>query len=501
MSTSLKNLLQKYYQHLALFKAFTTALGLMSWDTETYMPKQAAGDRGQTQSLLAGHIHHLSTDAEFVNLVNSLMDRGDKLSPIDQRSIYLTKRSLDQSIKLPKKFVEEMTEALVASHQAWLQAKEQNQFEIFTPHLEKVIKFRQQYAHYIDPSQDPYDVHLDTYEEGLTTKQLAPLFSELRAGLVKLLPQILDKQSKAKQQHVDILNQYPLPRYKLEPFLRELCSQIGFQFSRGQMAHVEHPFEINISANDVRINTHFDDYHSSFTITGVIHELGHGLYEQNIGTEYLHTEMAGGASLGIHESQSRLLENIIGRSPEFWQFCWPKLQALFPELSKHTASEVVAGLSFVQPSLIRTEADEVTYNLHIILRMELEMAMMRGELAVSDLPEAWNTKMQQLLGIKPTDHRTGVLQDVHWSWGNIGYFPTYTLGNMNAAQLWQSFVKATPNWRAEIAAGNFESYFHWFKQNVWQHGAFYQPQQLLKKVTGESTNPQHLLKYLESKYL
>jgi carboxypeptidase Taq len=234
---------------------------------------------------------------------------------------------------------------------------------------------------------------------------------------------------------------------------------------------------------------------------GLIHELGHGMYEQNVDLKYLPLGLMGGVSLGIHESQSRFLENVVGRSTEFWQYFLPKLQSALPEFQDVQLSELVTALNEVQPSLIRTEADEITYNLHILLRFELEVALISGELKVADLPEAWRAKMQELLGVTPTGDAEGVLQDVHWAWGNFGYFPTYTLGNLNAAQLLESFTKAQPNWITEVAQGNFEAYRNWFKEKIWQHGCLFTPAELMKNATGETTQSTYLLRYLRKKYL
>jgi len=276
---------------------------------------------------------------------------------------------------------------------------------------------------------------MDDYEEGVTTELVAPLFRELKIGIRELLPQIMGKQ----KMMMNPLDEKQLDIPTLRTFLKEMMMRIGFDFQRGVVGNVEHPFVTEISPNDTRVNTKFDVTQQSFTVTGMIHELGHGLYAQNITPERAEMFLDEGLSLGIHESQSRLLENMIGRSHAFWTYFFPLLQKNFPQLQSATVNDLVNALNFVQPSLIRTESDEVTYNLHIILRFEAEQELLAGTLRVKDLPEVWWTKMQDLVGIAPKTDREGLLQDIHWAWASIGYFPTYTLGNLNAAQLFVKF--------------------------------------------------------------
>ncbi len=497
MSKKVQDGLAQYIEKLRVLRAFNSAQAVLSWDRETGLPKGAAADRGETISILSGFAHELTTDPAFVKLVDELAAQKDSLSEIESRSVLHTQRSLKKSVLLTKEFVEETDQVVDASYNAWIEAKQTNNYQIFAPHLERVIENRKKYAHFLDSNAHPYNVLLDDYEENLTIEMLQPMFLNLKKGLQTLLPKVLKKQTIV----TNPLNSVRLDHQKLEQFLKEMVTKIGFDMSRGRFGDVEHPFEISISANDTRINTHFDEHDNSFTVMGMIHELGHGLYEQNSDPKYLALGLDGGVSLGIHESQSRFLENVIGRSNSFWQHFFPILVGHFPELQSIEVGQLVQALNTVQPSLIRTEADEITYNLHIILRYELEVELMTGKLGVNDLPEAWRAKMKDLLGIEPPTDKEGVLQDIHWAWGNLGYFPTYTLGNLNAAQLLNSFQKAHPTWEAEISDGNFSSYFNWFKENIWQHGSMFEPAELMQKATGQNTNPTFLVEYLEKKYL
>ncbi len=497
MSKKSETLLKQYYAKLRLLRAFNSAQALLSWDREAVMARGAAADRGETISVLAGFAHELATDKKFVKLVDELVEQKEALSPIEVRSVTQTQKDLKKTVLLSTAFVEETNNVINASYGAWLEAKQTGNFKLFEPHLEKVVENRKEYANLLNPDAHPYEVLMDDYEEGLKISQLEPIFKDLKSGLKVLLPKVLAKQQKTDNP----LSGISLDHVKLENFLKEMVQEIGFDMSRGGFGHVEHPFEISISPNDNRINTHYDQSENSFTIMGMIHELGHGLYEQNGDPKYIEAGLDGGVSLGIHESQSRFLENVIGRSLPFWTYFLPKLKTYFPELKDVEAKSIVLALNTVEPSLIRTEADEVTYNLHILLRFELEIALVTGKLKVSELPEAWRAGMKELLGIEPPDDKLGVLQDVHWAWGNLGYFPTYTLGNLNAAQLLNSFEKAHANWRSEVQQGNFSSYFNWFKEHVWQHSSMLTPEEIMKNATGQNTQSQFFLEYLNTKYL
>jgi carboxypeptidase Taq len=496
-SRTLKSSLQQYLEKLRLFRALSSAQSLLSWDRETMMPKGASGDRGETMAVIGGFAHQLFVDPEFVRLVEKLHEQKDLLQPIEARSVELTYKELQKMTKISKEFVEETNALFNAAHSAWLEAKQTDSFALFAPHLEKIVENRKQYAHSINPDQDPYDVLLDDYEEGLKSEYLTQVFSQLKGGLKTLLPKILAQQKKVENP----LNIRAVDHTQLHKFLTQMVSTIGFDMNKGGIGKVEHPFEISISPNDVRLNTRFDQEENSFTIMGMVHELGHGIYEQNIDPKYIAYSLDHGVSLGIHESQSRFLENVIGRSSEFWSYLLPVLGAEVRDLADFNQDQLVAALNHVEPTLIRTESDEVTYNLHIMLRYEIECDLLHNKIDVKNLRELWQTKSEELLSITPPTDKEGVLQDVHWAWGNFGYFPTYTLGNLNAAQLLRSFELAHPKWKQEVENGDFSSYVSWFKENIWQHGSFYTPTELMVNATGEDTQAEYLLEYLEEKYL
>jgi carboxypeptidase Taq len=494
----LQSRVTEFQAYLVQLHALQSAMATLSWDRETYLPVKANPDRGQVLSVLSGMYHRLLTDKQLVKLVEQLMDQRDELAPMPRRSVQLMHRGLQEALKLPIEFVEESQKITNDAHACWVSAKTNNDYASYAPHLAKVVEMKKRSAGYIHPDWSVYDACIDQYEEGLKSTKLLPLLKELRSGLQVLLPKIQKHQPKDV---INPLEKVEFPRAELTPVLHSLIRQIGFDLDAGNLSHVAHPFEISISRHDVRLNTHFDPLHHSFTVMSTIHELGHGLYEQFADPALEPWGLDQGVTLGIHESQSRLLENMIGRSKAFWSYLWPQLVAACPQLDAYSIDQMVAALNHVEPTLIRTESDEVTYNAHIIVRVEAEQKLLTDQLTVKDLPEFWQETMKELVGISPTTDREGVLQDVHWSWGDFGYFPTYTLGNLNSAQLWKSFTTTFPNWEASIAEGDFTSYFAWFKEKIWQHGSLFTAEEIMHQATGQTTQVQPFLEYLEEKYL
>lgn len=493
--TNTSKLLDQYYTNLKEIKLLSSIANLLDWDQQAYMPAKATTTRADKLALIQRLHHERFTDAKFATILHQLTDKQDTLSARNRRSVEVTKRQYDKKAKLPPAFVEDFSRATSIGHAAWVEAKEKEDFLLFEKNLQTILDLTKQYAAYIDDTKHPYDVLADDYEEGITTQDLDRIFSILQERIPPLLATIPRKQSK------QTLTGKAFDKNKTRQFLADLVAQIGFDFARGAMGEVPHPFETTITEHDIRINMKYPPQDIGYSIMSGIHELGHGLYEQNVHPDYHSTDLQQGVSLGIHESQSRLLENIIGRSEAFWIFALPLLKKHMPtELAGIEPRDVVHDLTIVEPSFIRTEADEITYNMHILLRYQLETALLEGKLKISDLPEAWNEKMQNLLGITPTYPSVGVLQDVHWSMGALGYFPTYTLGNLNAAQLWHTFEQKHPNWEKSVAQGDFSPYRSWFSDAIWQHGAFYKPQDLMQRITGEQTNPEYFLTYVKNKY-
>jgi carboxypeptidase Taq len=505
----MKQKIEQYYQHLKEQKILEGIDALLNWDQEAVMPAGAVEFRSEQLSYVSKKHHEISTDKAYVSLVNDLYESRSTLDSVDARSIEVSKKNLDKSIKLPTEFVEEAAKATSLSHQAWLDAKSKEDFSIFQPHLEKQIELKKKYANYIDSSKPIYDVLIDDFEEGMTGEKIDAIFHNLKTELKSLLSKIKSKEKTGE------FSKFKFETPKVKEFIQFMTARIGFDFNRGAAGEVHHPFESSLSPNDIRINMSYYHKDLSSSITGAIHELGHGLYEQNIDKKYHHTDLSAGVSLGIHESQSRLLENMVGRSKAFWNYFGNLMSdyLTFEPISPPSTplrmtlggeiqvENLVNDLNIVKPSLIRIEADEVTYNMHIILRYEIEQMMLNDQIKISELPEVWNSKMKELLNITPDKLSTGCLQDTHWSIGAIGYFPTYTLGNLVAGQLWNKFQSENPNFQTELLEGDFSSYFNWFKENIWQHGSFIKPNDLVKKVTGEELKSEYFIEYLRSKYL
>jgi carboxypeptidase Taq len=488
-------LIDQYYHKIQEMKLLTSVANLLEWDQQNQMPPKATKARADKLALINKLHHERMIDKEFARILNNVYEQRDTLSDIDRRSVEFTKRQYDKKAKLPTAFVEKFSRATSHGHTSWVEAKEKEDFSLFQKDLQTILDLSKQYADYIDNSKPVYDVLTDDYEEGITSRDLDGIFNTL----VKELPPLL-KQMKKKQKK-NALEGRRFDKIKTRAYIEKLVEQIGFDFTRGTMGDVPHPFETSITEHDIRINMKYPPDDIGYSIMSGIHELGHGLYEQNVHEDYHQTDLRNGVSQGIHESQSRLLENIIGRSEAFWTYALPLLQEHLPDEMGHvTVDDIVHDLNLVEPSFIRTEADEVTYNIHILLRYQLETDLLNNKLKVRDLPEAWNAKMKELLDIEPEKPSLGVLQDAHWSMGAVGYFPTYTLGNLNGAQLWKRFEKDHPKWEKKIAQGDFSEYFNWFKENIWQHGSFYQPQELMKRVTGEETNPDYFVAYVKEKY-
>jgi len=487
--------LKEYKKTLMELKRLEGISALLEWDQENQMPAKSIKSRSETSALIAKITHEKSTNKQFGDLINELYENSDKLDPVEKRSIEVTKKNYDKVVKLPTEFVEEFSKLRSLAQSAWVEAKAKENYLHFEPYLKKIIKFSRDYARYIDKKKPIYDVLLDDYEEGMTTTKLQEVFSDLKIELIELLSKIPTKENKKS------LSSQVFDKDITRKFLLEMTKQIGFDYERGALGEVHHPFETSITEDDIRINVSYPEKYLAYSITAAIHEAGHGLYEQNVDKKYHETALGHGVSLGIHESQSRLLENMIGRSEAFWKFFLPKLKKYYPSLDKIKVEDVVGDLNRVTSSFIRTEADEVTYNMHIILRFELELLLLDEELSTKDLPEEWDKMMHELLGIKPKKISKGVLQDVHWSIGAVGYFPTYALGNLNAGQLWNKFISENKKWESEVAKGDFTSYFNWFKENIWRHGGYYKPRDLMIKATGEDLNAKYFVEYLNKKYL
>lgn len=480
----------------------TATMSLLEWDQEVLMPLKASKTRAKQVAQISEVHHKMLIDpanGKLLDTLESEISEGTAIfTDADKALVREFRRDYDRAIKLPGEFVKEETEHNALSLEAWREARELADFEKFAPFLEKTISLARKKAAYLGYASEPYDALLDLFEPGLTAVHIASIFDPLKEftkGFVKEIEgssEVIDNS---------ILHRSYLVN-KQQSFCRDLAEGLGYDFEAGRLDKSTHPFTTEFgTVNDVRITTRYYDNEINTAITGTIHEVGHALYEQGVSGVLDSTHIGTGVSLGIHESQSRMWENFVGRSVEFWNHWFPQLVSNFEGTINLSEKEFfVNALNKVQPSYIRVEADEVTYNLHIILRFELERALLNGELEAADIPEAWNSKMEEYLGIRPANDAEGCLQDIHWAMGGLGYFPTYALGNIYAAQFWETIKKDIPDIYMHLSSGNTKVLLDWLREKLHVYGAVYSPATLCEQITGESLNPEYLKKYLSEKF-
>lgn len=471
------------------------AQGLMHWDQETYMPPRGAAMRARALGTLAGLYHERLTAPALVALVADLKDAaltGD--AAVNVREI---DRQQSRSLKLPKELVVELSQTESLGHEAWVEARKKSDFALFRPWLEKIVALKKEVAERVGYEGAMYNALLDEYEPHARVEEIVPVFDQLKAQLVPLVEQIV-----ATGQHParGVLDQaYPIEQQELLGW--QVLADLGFDLQAGRLDLAVHPFCSGTSRDDVRLTTRYSADWLPGALFGTIHEAGHGLYEQGLPADANGTPAGASISLGIHESQSRLWENMVGRSKAFWAHYLPKLRVLFPQqLSAVDLDAFYAAVNQVEPSLIRVEADEVTYNLHILLRFELESDLIEGRVAVAELPGAWNERMEQYLGICPPDDARGVLQDTHWSCGLLGYFPTYALGNLYAAQFFHQAHQDLPDLQAQIAQGAFGPLKTWLNEKIHARGARVTASELVEEVTGAALRTDCFINYLQEKF-
>ena len=474
------------------------AAALLEWDEQVYMPPGGAPVHGEMVATIRKTAHEKLTSDEIGRLLETLEGIAPELDPEsdDPRLIAVTARDYQKAVRVPADFVAEHAKAVSAAQHAWIEARSRSDYPAFAPHLERLIDLKRRYIGFFPSRAHPYDTLLDEFEPGITTADVQAIFATLRPRQVALIRAIGDRP-----QVDDSFLRVPYAESDLWAFGEQVITAFGFDWTRGRQDRSVHPFATGIGPDDVRITTRSVPNEPFSLFFGTAHETGHALYEQGIAAPLRRSLLGDGASLGIHESQSRLWENLVARSWPFWQHFYPKLQARFPEqLAAVTAERFYRGINKVERSLVRVEADEATYNLHIMLRVEMEIAMLSGDVPVADLPAMWNDRMQEYLGLVPETDAKGILQDIHWSIGAMGYFATYTLGNLISAQLWNAFERAHPDRDAQIARGEFGPLLQWLREHVHRYGRKYQPQELVERVTGSRVDPEPYLQYLETKY-
>lgn len=482
-------------------------IAALGWDQETYMPPNAVAERSEQISLLEGIIHDKVTSADTGELFSLLgadgnNPEGKSALPVEDRSfIRESYRIYSKRVKLPKELVMDLARETSLSQAQWSIARSKSDFGLFKPYLEKLLRLTLRKAECIGYTKDPYDPLLDEYEPWMKSGELSSIFDALAPRLTDLVQRI-GARSKRKEPRVDLGS---FDEKKQQAVSLAIMKMMGFDFASGRLDVSAHPFTTALGPQDIRITTRYDKKNLVSSIYSTIHETGHALYEQGFGASLGGTLLSNGASMGIHESQSRLWENIIGRSRGFSGRILSLLSESFPAKLKGISKEKFYSklINRVEPSLIRTESDEVTYNLHIILRYNLEMRLVTGKLAVADLPEAWKAESKKLLGVAPEKDSDGVLQDIHWSMGSFGYFPTYTLGNLYSAQFYAKMCKEIPD--ADGDSGKFGdetigAILAWLRKNIHAYGSMYPASELCKRVTGKSLDPEFFMSYLEKKY-
>ena len=474
------------------------AADLIEWDERVYMPPGGVTVHGEMSAALRRLAHEKFTSSQIGDALQAAdgeLASADADST-DARMVRVVARDYARATRVPADFVAEHAAVVSAAQHTWAEARARSNFAQFAPHLQKVIDLKRRYVAFFPPADHPYDVLLDDYEPGMKTADVRRLFDSLRQRQVAIIKGVAARPAPA----ADFLTR-SYAENDIWRFAVDVVTAFGFDWARGRQDKSVHPFATGIGASDVRITTRWVEGQPLALLFGTMHEAGHALYEQGVGAEHQRTILEGGASLGVHESQSRLWENMVGRSRPFWDHFFPRLQAACPaQLGGVTAGGFHAAINRVQPTLIRVESDEATYNLHIMLRVELELALIEGSLKVSELPAAWNAKIQEYLGLTPPDDAKGVLQDIHWSAGLFGYFATYTLGNVIAAQLWERFGAVHPDRDAEIGRGDFSALLSWLRAELHQHGRKFEPKELVKRITGSAVDSEPYLRYLERKY-
>ena len=491
--------LEALKNHLAKVIDLRHAAAVLSWDQEVNMPDNGVGPRSNQLATLASMAHEIFTSDQTAGLLEAVEAEVAGIDyDSDEASLArVTRRLFDQQTKLPADLVLRESKATSRAFVAWRKARETSDYPVFEPHLSGLVDIQVEKAECLGYKAHPYDALLDQFETGITTAQVQTLFSDLKAGLVPLVREIAEKP----ETDSSFLEHNTFDRQKQWDFTVLLLRDIGYDFTRGRQDHAPHPFTIEFGNSDVRVTTRIRDNNPQSAMFSSVHEGGHALYELGSPDKFERTPLAGGATVGVHESQSRLWENQVARSVPFWRYYYPILRAFFPEqLGTVSMSQFHKAINKVRPSLIRVEADEVTYNLHIFVRFELEQALVSGALKVADIPDAWNARYEEYLGITPPNDALGCLQDIHWSHGTIGYFPTYSLGNLMSAQIYAQARQELPRLEGGFSRGEFAPLLSWLRERIHSHGCKFTAPELMKREFNVELGAQPLLKYLREKY-
>ena len=495
MKNDFENQLKDFKNYLTKIHYLTSSINTLYWDARVYAPKKGLEFRGQVLGYLSGELYKLQTSEEIKNFID-YFDPLKDLDTVTRAMVDKIKNEYNKTKKIPEERFTEYNILISNSETAWKNAKDASNFSIFKPYLEKIVSFQKEFLEYWGYKDNKYDTLLDFFEPGVTVKKLDVVFEEMKNAIIELL-------NKIKQSNVNINKSILCKKIdiqKQDDFSKEVLRKMEFDFDAGRVDLTEHPFTVDFCNKDVRITTHYFDDNFISGLLSNVHEGGHALYEQDIPDDLEGTSLNTGVSMGIHESQSRFYENLIGRSKSFWTYFYPILQEKFSEYNGIDFNEFYKAVNNVESSLIRTESDELTYGLHIIIRYEIEKMLINDEIKVEDLPNIWNEKYKEYLGIEPKNDSEGVLQDIHWAGGSFGYFPSYALGNLYGAQFLNTMTKDIINLNELIEKGDLSKVHEWLKENIHKYGSIYKPTELIKRVTGEELSSKYFIAYLNKKY-
>ncbi|MCQ2009124.1 MAG: carboxypeptidase M32 [Sporolactobacillus sp.] len=496
---AITEIVDSYNKYVKKIMDFNEAIALAEWDMRTGAPIKGIKQRSEVVGTLSDEVFKRSTSDEMKGYIDALTDPAvhDQLDLVTRRMVEESQKTYERFINIPSEENKAYVILQSEAQSVWKEAKKNSDFEMLQPYLEKMVAFKRKFIEYWGVKTNKYDALLDLYEPGLTVETIDHVFGKLRKGLIPLVEAVT--ASKDQPQNAFLTASFPVEKQKA--LCLHLLKEIGYDFDAGRLDETEHPFEITLNPGDVRVTTNYQENDFISTVLGTIHEGGHALYEQHISRELVGTPLCEGTSMGIHESQSLFFENFIGRSKAFWSCHYEELKKYangqFDDVS---LDDFYRAINVSRPSFIRTLADELTYPLHIMVRYDIEKGLFNGDLSVKDLPSVWNEKMNEYLGITPTNDREGVLQDIHWPGGDFGYFPSYALGYVYAAQFKNTMIKDVPDFDARVSSGNLEVVTEWLSKHIHQFGRLKKPLEILNDTTGEGPNPDYLLNELSKKY-
>lgn len=498
MSTDLNKTVNKFLDYVKKMTSYNEAIGLMFWDLRTGAPKNGVEQRSEVIGMLSSEVFKMSISEEMAAFIAKLTPYTltGEIDAITIGTLEECKKQYDRNKKIPPEEYKEYVILQSKAESVWEKAKAESDFAKFQPYLEKLVDFNKKFVDYWGYKENQYDTLLDMYEPGVTVTILDEVFGQLRNEIVPLVQKI----AAARQPTTSFLFE-TFPKKQQNELSMKLLEELGYDFDSGRLDETVHPFAIGLNPGDVRVTTKYDEGDFRTAVFGTIHECGHALYEQNISSDLVGTPLCAGTSMGIHESQSLFYENLLGRSLSYWKRNYSLLQEYATGQFEHVAiHDFYKAINESKPSFIRIEADELTYPLHIMIRYEIEKGLFNGEIEVKDLPKIWNEKYEEYLGIIPENDAQGVLQDVHWAGGSFGYFPSYALGYIYAAQLKEAMLKELPNFDELVEAGDLLKIKEWLTEKVHKHGKLKKPLEIIQDVTGEGLNADHLIRYLKTKY-